>query len=90
MASRDDERTAVDLSRLSYTEAVEYLPENTTILDYKSMGKKAQDAIKDASPIIVLGITMKNNRGRLENVIRCTTIWSDKPRMQEVYTQSEF
>lgn len=33
---------------------------------------------------------MKNKRGELENVILCTTVWTDKPRMREAYSISEF
>lgn len=35
-------------------------------------------------------VTVKNKKGEFENVILCTTVWTDKPRMREAYSISEF
>ena len=35
-------------------------------------------------------LTVKNKKGELEPVILCTTVWTDKPRMREAYSISEF
>ena len=35
-------------------------------------------------------ISVKNKKGALESVILCTTVWTDKDRMREAYTTSEF
>lgn len=54
---QDADRNGADLSGLSYAEAVEYLREQATILDYKTLGRKAQDALNAASPGIVPGVS---------------------------------
>lgn len=38
----------------------------------------------------VFQVTVKNSKGEMEKVILCTIVWTDKPRMREVYTLSEF
>ena len=40
--------------------------------------------------MMVLQLMVKNTKGEMEKVILCTTVWTDKPRMREAYTLSEF
>lgn len=54
---QDADRNGADLSGLSYAEAVEYLREQATILDYKTLGRKGQDTLNAATPGIVPGVS---------------------------------
>ncbi|KAG0606501.1 hypothetical protein M758_9G145900, partial [Ceratodon purpureus] len=73
MAARVIQREAVDLSRLSYADAVDFLRENATVLDYKTLTKKEKDILNAASPGIVPGLYVKNKKNVQESVILCTT-----------------
>ena len=53
---QDVDRKGLDLSALSYADAVEYLRQHATILDYSTLNRKESHALNSASPGIVPGV----------------------------------